>query len=106
MFKIKTQSKFAKLLIINLLTIFVAAKTILLVHSFSHNQNNFSHQESPQHNCEICALANFQNQILTAPNFVLTILAFFITFLARKFNRAKFSFLLSSYYSQAPPVIS
>jgi hypothetical protein len=106
MLKVKVQSKFTKFLVIALLTIFVAAKTTALVHSFSHHQINFSHEKSAHHNCEICAFANFQNQILSAPNFAFVAIAFCLIFLARKFNRVKLSFLLSSYLSRAPPVIS
>ena len=130
MIKIKIKSNFTKSLVALTLILFVLSRGVFVLHEFSHHQfesskassfNNlqpnqnffeklvFNHENSgnkKSENCFLCAFANFQNQILSVPNFAFAILAFGLVFLARKFSRVKLSYLLSSKAPRAPPVIS
>lgn len=115
-----------------LLIFFVLSRSILLVHSFSHQKIGHEHKVeqaafSQQNilekiifahfgdssdstnkavNCALCALANFQNQILFSASLSFVIMAFYLAFISRYFDRNKLSYLLSSYSSRAPPRIS
>ncbi|NBV06917.1 MAG: hypothetical protein EBS06_06765 [Proteobacteria bacterium] len=130
--KIKIKSNFTKFLVALTLTLFVLSRGVFVLHEFSHHQLEsakalssnslqlqsqqnffekliFNHENSgnkKSENCFLCSFANFQNQTLATPNFAFAILAFCLVFLARKFNRLKLSYLLSSKASRAPPVIS
>lgn len=83
-----------------LLTFFVVSKTLVAVHAFSHNQ--FSSAKD----CAVCDFVHLQNQIAPTSDLVFLATFFCAVFIFRKFDRVKLSYLLRSYSSRAPPVIS
>ena len=124
--KIKSISKY--LLLPALLVLFVASRTLLLAHSFSHqefqdsktvaHEQNFLEKVIFSHlgesddlvkkaqSCSLCALSNLQNQLLVFGAQVFALIAFYLAFISRDFNRVKLAYISSSYSSRAPPVIS
>ncbi len=83
-----------------LLTFFVVSKTLVAVHGFSHDQ--FSSKKD----CAVCDFVHLQNQIAPVGDLVFLAAFFQAVFVFRKFDRVKLSYLLRSYSSRAPPVIS
>lgn len=110
MFKTKTHPNFLKLLLLAFLAIFIAGKTAFVVHSASHNYAEVSGKNSPNEensqNCEICSFLIYQNHITLVADLFIASTTFYLLILARKFNRVKLAFFLSSNCSRAPPVIS
>ncbi|MBU6338445.1 MAG: hypothetical protein KGQ36_00505 [Rickettsiales bacterium] len=128
MLQIKSKSITKYFLLPLLLALFISSKAVLFAHSLSHqfqHSNNFVTAENSilekiisshfanfvdaskkAENCSLCELWNLQNQILPVALAVFTILAFYLAFISREFNKVKLSYLLSSYYSRAPPAIS
>lgn len=103
--------------------IFAATKIVSSVHSFSHQNSQTKilqtdagffekifhgekNSEKNPHDCFLCAAADFQNKILFSANFIFAAAIFYFIFSARKFSRVKLSYLLNSFSSRAPPVIS
>jgi hypothetical protein len=113
-----------KILLLPLIVLFILGKSFVLFHGFSHynfsnkaelvlDESSFlktadKHQESQKksHDCILCNFVNFQNQVLTTSIIALIVSDFLLIFALRFFNRAKLSFLLNSFLSRAPPVIS
>jgi hypothetical protein len=119
-----------------LLVIFVAGRSVLLVHSFSHQEfnqgingskkiqqvtiqdknilekiifvhsGNSSDSAKKAADCSLCTLSNLQNQVLFSSAFAFVVMAFYLAFISRDFNRVKLSYLLFSYSSRAPPQVS
>ncbi len=101
----KTKIKF---LVLFLLAIFVIGKSLVLFHSFSH-QNPLAQNHDLEHkkdDCVLCSFASFQNQISFADFYCFAASGFMLIFALRFFNQNKLSFLLSSKSSRAPPRIS
>ncbi len=105
---LKNQSKFLRIILLTLLTLFVVSKTIVVVHGFSHNQFGsvkiLSNETAKD--CQICDFVHLQNQIAPASDLVFLATFFCAVFAFRKFDRVKLSYLLRSYSSRAPPVVS
>ena len=128
MFSKKQRSIYKYFLLPIFLVLFVTCKAVLFFHSFSHQlpvknyvinvENNiiekiisthfanFTDSSKKAENCSLCEISNFQNQLLPFTYLFLAILAFYLAFVSRDFNRVKLSYLLSSYSSRAPPQIS
>ena len=136
MFKEKAKYISKNFLLPIFLVLFVAGRSVLLVHSFSHQEfdqgisgskktqqvtiqdknilekiiffhsGNSSDSSKKAADCSLCALSNLQNQVLFSAVFAFAITAFYLAFISRDFNRVKFSYLLSSYSSRAPPQVS
>ena len=124
MFKINRKSNFSKCFLVFFLVFFAAYKSVVFLHSFSHlskeisiSQGNeggllkqmiFGHSKNHHKNnydCILYSAFNLQNNLLLSI-FDFAILSYFMIFFTRFFSRVKLSYLLSSYYSQAPPAIS
>ena len=128
MFKQKLNSKFLRIFTAFLLLLFIASKSVALLHSFSHsplvtheissseNKNSFfseiifSHsQKQPAKNVEencLWSAFNLQNQSNFFAALTFSFAAFSLIFFTRFFDRSKISYLFSSYLSQAPPLNS
>lgn len=112
MFQIKSQSNFTKIFAVLLLVLFVAGGSFSALHVFSHhnsvNVDVSSHeknQDKKSAHCLFCFFSNSQNHFDLTPQIFYAVAAFYLGFLARKFDRAKLSYLLSSQAPRAPPVI-
>jgi len=127
-FKEKIKSIFKYFLLPVLLVLFVVSRSLLLAHSFSHQEFKDSKQSSHTQNilekvifshsgeakdsskkaagCSLCALSNLQNQVLVFAAEIFAMIAFYLAFISRDFNRVKLAYISSSYSSRAPPVIS
>ena len=136
MFKEKAKYISKNFLLPILLVIFVAGRSVLLVHSFSHQEfnqgingskkiqqvtiqdknilekiifvhsGNSSDSAKKAADCSLCTLSNLQNQVLFSSAFAFVVMAFYLAFISRDFNRVKLSYLLFSYSSRAPPQVS
>ena len=130
MFRIKIQSQFTKFLVAILLILFAVSKSILLVHTFSHQEINaqesrlvavsqleqnffekiiFAHEKSTgkkSEHCFLCSFSNSQNQITLPASLFFCVAAFYLAFASRKFDRVKFAYLLSNSAPRAPPALS
>lgn len=110
-----------------LLLLFVASKSVSLLHAFSHNSDEtasvkvlqhdqsffekiiFSHEKKSAKNsddCFLCSTAHLQNQILLFSAVIFVAAIFYLTFFSRIFDRVKVSYLRSSSLSRAPPANS
>jgi hypothetical protein len=121
---LKIQSNFAKICATFLLLLFATQKSASFLHGFCHQENSgseiieenknfftqliFSHEKSQKNSVETCLWQSFglQNAFDFVAIFCAIFSAFLTLFFTRCFNRAKASYLLSSYFSQAPPAIS
>lgn len=100
------------------LIFFVASSHISFIHNVTHHQetyqnttniadpilhNNVSDSSKEAIDCALCMLANYHSQILFSVTAPFIIMAFYLAFISRYFNKVKLSYLLSSYSSRAPP---
>jgi len=112
MFKVKFKNNLANFLIAAMLAVFVAGQFLSLAHSLSHHENNVAVTKdipAPKHDVKDCALCSFNNsanQIIAVTTFIFAAIYFALAFFSRKFDRVKFSYLLSSNLSRAPPALS
>lgn len=108
MLKNSSQNIFKYLLLPALLMLFVASSNLALMHSFSHQSVEQVHKNTGAPvkdvaHCAVCFLAGSNHHILLSAVVTVAIAAFYVAFPARKFNKVKLSYLLSSYLSRAPP---
>lgn len=127
MSKLKIHPNFLKIFTAFLLLLFVASKSVALLHGFAHfsqtskkiteienksffSQIIFSHsqKESSKNSEESCLWSafNLQNQSNFFAALTFSFAAFSLIFFTRFFDRSKISYLFSSYLSQAPPLNS
>jgi hypothetical protein len=98
----KIKNKFLAALMLATLFCFAIGAGISVAHAVSHDVN---HVKDFRH-CAVCSFSNSQNKILVTTDVTFFAATFFLVFALRNFNRVKLSYLLTSYYSQAPPKVS
>lgn len=94
------------LLVPALLLILVFGNIASSVHKIEHESKIFQMSDQSQDgDCFLCSFANSRNQTIFLTPFIFVLSLFYFSFILSKINRVKASYLLSSNFARAPPVI-